>query len=985
MAEFSKSSLRYANKLNINPEMAQNKILSRIKEGSTVLEFGPSSGVMTRVLSEDMSCSVSIIECDEECYERAIRYAKDGFWGDIESYEWQKTFKGRKYDYILFVDVLEHLRNPWDVLKSVDDFLKDNGAVLISVPNISHNSVIIQLINNQFIYGDTGILDYTHLHHFTITEILNLIDSVGYISTCLDATYIAVGQNEFPVSYGSIDLNIAEVLKNRPFGEVYQHIIEARKKDYVINNNIEIENYLGTPKSYIESAERHSEESELDSCIENILAKNPNFFWGTNNEIARMRLEINDLYNAYHDLDKVKDFRRRISDMQVEIDHKNQHISSILQEEEEHKKNINRLMEDKVVSEKKEAGLKDIISQLNKEKEEEESRIIYLQGELDSLKENINEIKAENKEKTSRIRILEDEQKESNKTIIKLSNDIDANESKILLLQNECNDYAVEIEKLKKENADCNNYVHTLQRDISEKDRIIYDLDVIRAEYEHEKTTRSYRIGKKLQRVNDKILPPDSNRRFWLRRTYNWFRHPRIMARVMSPRRAHELHILKLREGIFKATDRFDALFAQEKEYLEQQSLSHYEHIELHTSDQPDVSVIIPVYNQFGYTYKCLKSISENTDDVKYEVIIADDCSTDLTKKISQIVSGIRVVRNNHNLRFLLNCNNAAKYARGKHIHFLNNDTEVKKGWLSSILEIFQMHDDAGIVGSKLVYPDGRLQEAGGIVWKDASAWNYGNGQDPEAPEYNYVKEVDYISGASIMIRKDLWDKIGGFDEQFAPAYCEDTDLAFQVRECGYKVFFQPKSVVVHYEGISNGTDITSGLKAYQVQNQVKFFEKWKNILQEEHFDNNTNVFIAKDRSRFKKNILVVDHYVPNHDKDAGGRCTYMYIKTFLKLGMKVTFIGDNYAKPEPYSTELEQLGVEILYGGYYFNNWKDWLKENLKFFDYVYLQRPHISHSQNQETSLTMYAQKRLLGGQWEIMSRNVLPRSLFGCIHLG
>ena len=206
------------------------------------------------------------------------------------------------------------------------------------------------------------------------------------------------------------------------------------------------------------------------------------------------------------------------------------------------------------------------------------------------------------------------------------------------------------------------------------------------------------------------------------------------------------------------------------------------------------------------------------------------------------------------------------------------------------------------------------------------------------------MKEVDYISGASVMIRKDLWDKIGGFDERFAPAYYEDTDLAFSVRAHGYKVMYQPLSVVVHFEGISNGKDITSGQKAYQAVNREKFYEKWKDTLEKENFPNGENVFLAKDRGQLKKQILVVDHYVPHYDKDAGGKCTYMYLLMFVKMGFKVTFIGDNFYRHEPYTTDLNKHGIEVLYGPFYAENRVNWLKENLHYFDYVYLQRPHIS-----------------------------------------
>lgn len=376
-----------------------------------------------------------------------------------------------------------------------------------------------------------------------------------------------------------------------------------------------------------------------------------------------------------------------------------------------------------------------------------------------------------------------------------------------------------------------------------------------------------------------------------------------------------------------------------------EKDICNYPKLNFKKYENPEVSIVIPVYNQFGYTYNCLKSILKHTgDEVSYEIIIADDCSTDQVRELEIVAPNIKIIHNEKNLRFLLNCNNAAKYAEGKYILFLNNDTQVQPDWLKPLLTVMENHINAGMVGSKLVYPNGSLQEAGGILWKDGSAWNYGHMKNPEDPEFCYVKETDYISGAAIMIKKSLWETIGGFAPEFAPAYYEDTDLAFEVRRHGYKVYLQPASVVVHFEGVSNGTNTSSGLKAYQVINKKKFYDKWKETLQSEHFENGSEVYLAKDRGQTKKQILVVDHYVPNYDKDAGGRCTYMYLKAFLKMGLKVTFIGDNFAKPEPYTTELNQLGVEVLWGNYYYNNWKEWLKENLCYFDYVYLQRPHIS-----------------------------------------
>lgn len=372
---------------------------------------------------------------------------------------------------------------------------------------------------------------------------------------------------------------------------------------------------------------------------------------------------------------------------------------------------------------------------------------------------------------------------------------------------------------------------------------------------------------------------------------------------------------------------------------------SSYDTISIPVFDDIRVSIIIPVYNQFDYTYKCISSIVNTVKNITYEIIIGDDMSTDETKRITEFFPNVRVNKNESDHGFLMNCNRAANLAKGKYILFLNNDTQVQEDWLSSLVSLIESDEKIGMVGSKLVYPDGTLQEAGGIIWSDASGWNYGRGNNATLPEYNYVKEVDYISGASIMIRSSLWNAIGGFDERYKPAYYEDSDLAFEVRKHGFKVMYQPKSVVVHFEGISNGTDLTSGLKKYQVENREKFVAKWADELKKQ-YENAQNVFFARERNFGKKVILIIDHYVPTFDKDAGSKTTFQYIKMFLAKGYAVKFVGDNYAckEMEPYTSVLLQLGVEILYGSWYAKNILSWIKDNENNIDFVYLNRPHIA-----------------------------------------
>ena len=169
--------------------------------------------------------------------------------------------------------------------------------------------------------------------------------------------------------------------------------------------------------------------------------------------------------------------------------------------------------------------------------------------------------------------------------------------------------------------------------------------------------------------------------------------------------------------------------------------------------DQPLVSIVIPVYNDYRLTKNCLHSLLEHSGNVAYEVIVADDCSTDLTASISERVANITVVRGEENLRFLGNCKRAAEHARGKYVLFLNNDTAVCANWLQPLLDVVEHDASVGIVGPKLLFANGKLQEAGAIMWRDGSAWNFGRMDNAEKPEYNYLKECDYISGACLLIR----------------------------------------------------------------------------------------------------------------------------------------------------------------------------------------------------------------------------------------
>ncbi|HEU5239881.1 MAG TPA: glycosyltransferase, partial [Pyrinomonadaceae bacterium] len=359
--------------------------------------------------------------------------------------------------------------------------------------------------------------------------------------------------------------------------------------------------------------------------------------------------------------------------------------------------------------------------------------------------------------------------------------------------------------------------------------------------------------------------------------------------------------------------------------------------IEFPVHEQVEVSIVIPVFNQFRFTQACLASLQENQESERFEVIVVDDCSTDETAEAVPRIPGIVYLRNETNSGFIASCNFGAGKARGNHLLFLNNDTLVKPGWLTALLDTFAEEPRAGIVGSKLVYPDGRLQEAGGIVWRDASEWNYGKFDDPEKPEYNYLREVDYCSPAALMIPKSLFASVGGFDSRYAPAYYEDTDLAFKVRKAGYKVLYQPLSEVIHYERATGGTDLATATKKHQDINRSTFAETWATELIEKPA--NGNVSFLRQPPPYRKNILVIDHHIPMPDRDSGSLRMFQILKILRQLGHRVAFIPDNLAKTPPYASELQKSGIEVIYHPYV-KKVRDYLMAHGSSFDVVVLSR---------------------------------------------
>ncbi len=360
-------------------------------------------------------------------------------------------------------------------------------------------------------------------------------------------------------------------------------------------------------------------------------------------------------------------------------------------------------------------------------------------------------------------------------------------------------------------------------------------------------------------------------------------------------------------------------------------------------ADDPVVSVILPTYGQVPFTLRCLASIANHLPDIPIEVIVMDDAWYSPDADALDLVQGIRVIHNETNLGFLRSCNKAAAVAKGRFLYFLNNDTTVLDGWLEPMLALLREQPDTGAVGAKLLYPDGRLQEAGGIIWRDGTGWNFGRNEDPGKPEYNYVREVDYCSGAALLVPAEVFQRLGGFDERYAPAYFEDTDLCFRLRQIGLKTLYQPAAQIIHHEGISHGRDTAVGIKSYQVINRRKFVDAWGQVLAERHYPNGQNVFRAKDRAMGRHIVLVVDHFVPTPDRDAGSRAIMALLHVLLQAGLLVKFWPHNLSYSPGYTEILQGMGVEVFYGAEQ-KGFDDWIRETGQEIDTVVLSRPDVA-----------------------------------------
>ena len=331
----------------------------------------------------------------------------------------------------------------------------------------------------------------------------------------------------------------------------------------------------------------------------------------------------------------------------------------------------------------------------------------------------------------------------------------------------------------------------------------------------------------------------------------------------------------------------------------------------LTTPAVPVVSVVVVVWNRADLTLSCLRALARQTETAT-EVIVVDNGSTDETRSLLARIDGVIVIRNSGNLGFTVSANLGAKAARGDFLLFLNNDAELMPGAIRHLVDTARRARSVGAVGGKLVFPDGRLQEAGSIIWSDGSCEAYGRGSDPAAPEYNFERQVDFCSGAFLLTSRAAFERLGGFDERYRPAYYEDADYCARLWAGGSPVVYQPEAVAIHHEfGSATSRDASIELQRARQPIFVSRHARWLSS----QASKTSDTLAARSHPHGQPSVVFIDDAVPDPRLGAGFPRAAALLEALGELGYLITIYvtGEGHRTPPP---DGRFRAVEVVTGG---------------------------------------------------------------------
>ena len=324
----------------------------------------------------------------------------------------------------------------------------------------------------------------------------------------------------------------------------------------------------------------------------------------------------------------------------------------------------------------------------------------------------------------------------------------------------------------------------------------------------------------------------------------------------------------------------------------------------------PEVSALVVLYNRAELTLRCLRALAEIRSP-PVEVVLVDNASSDETGRLLDHIDGATILRSQENLGFLRATNQAAAVARARVLLLLNSDAELLPGSLAAALRTLDSSPRIGAVGGRLIAPDGSLQEAGSIIWNDGSCLGYGRGGKPRDPQHMFQREVDFCSAALLFTPRALWNQMGGFDADFAPAYYEDADYCVRLWKSGQRVLFQPRVAALHFEFASSPS--RSNAIAQQAQRRQIFLRKHRDWLAQQPAPNLARVVHARIHQPSPR-ILVLDDGVPHAARGGGQPRAIELLAALARLGWLPTLVPLSFPDDDDPHAELPPT-VEVLTG----------------------------------------------------------------------
>ncbi len=860
---------RYDYVVDVNGDYAAAKVLGLVGSDKRVLELGCATGYMSRVFREQ-GCQVVAVEIDARAAARASAHCERVIVGDIERIDLDAELGDDRFDVVVAADVLEHLKDPVPTLLTVKRHLRPAGYIVASVPNVAHGSVRLALLGGEFPYSERGLLDGTHLRFFTSASLEKLFADAGLAITHCERQQRAIAASEVPYDAAAIPPDLLEALSEDREALTYQFVLVARptlsEKEHSPATQPAAEPQAEKASALRKLAEaRREEQAEMRRLAEELRREGE----AAQHQAGELRQAFQEQTNQLRNVAaKIERVASRQDGVEALLTKMGEERDRLLSQQEGLQATLYDLqtavavMEDAAPMRRARAGGSGPASDdrtayhhVLRRVRESVRRLIPLgaivlvvsKGDerlLDLYGRTAWHFPRGNDggypgyhpaNGTAAVAHLE--------ALRALGGDFLLIPATALWWLDHYAEFKQHLDRryrpAVRDEDTCMIYALREPAAAGERDWQS-EFEEVLAEFErrfdHDPAILDRHTGLDLAAAFPQrtvFSPPSAGSLLpYLDHSVDVVVCPQDEPPGEARRVAAAAVVTVHGRGAAPDQTAHGAPGAGSATHLTIEWTHGGAGGRL-----PSASIIIPCYNEVRYTEACLDALLASLPPAfNGEIIIVDDASTDETAQVlrrsAKSNGHLRLLRNRQNSGFVRSCNRAAKVAIGEVLVFLNNDTLPLTGWLTPLLRQFRDVTDAGVVGGKLLYPDGRLQEAGVTVFSDGSISHPGRGSyEIEAPAYSYVREVDYCSGALLATRRSLFEQVGSFDTRYCPAYYEDVDYCFAVREQGYRVLYQPESVIVHFEGVTSGTDLAQGVKRYQAVNRAAFVEKWRQAL----------------------------------------------------------------------------------------------------------------------------------------------------------